>query len=173
MPPENRRHQPDFPGPNRMTHKTARNRLPRLSAYLLCAAMLAGCSSAPAPNSNPTSASSAASSASGTPPVVRHPLASASTGATAASSAPIVLPAGVQYVCVVDSNGQRKQTAIEFSGQVAALCRRHPEMGPCQYERDACRRKGGRVYTENNVEITLETEAEYDKRVLRVRFRAN
>ncbi len=36
-----------------------------------------------------------------------------------------------------------------------------------------CRRSGGRVFTANNVEITLATEAEYDKKVLRVRFKAN
>ena len=46
-------------------------------------------------------------------------------------------------------------------------------MGPCQYERDMCRRIGGRVYTPDGVEITLQTEAEYDKKVMRVRFKAN
>jgi hypothetical protein len=46
-------------------------------------------------------------------------------------------------------------------------------MGPCKYERDGCRRSGGRVYAANGVEITKQTEAEYDKRVLRVLFKAN
>jgi len=46
-------------------------------------------------------------------------------------------------------------------------------MGPCQYERDVCRRSGGRVYAAGGVEITQATEAEYDKKVLRVRFKAN
>jgi len=86
---------------------------------------------------------------------------------------PITIPAGVQYVCVVDHAGARRQTSIEFSPKVADLCRKHPEMGPCQYERDICRRSGGRVFTANQVEITLQTEAEYDKKVMRVRFKAN
>ncbi|MEO8977150.1 MAG: hypothetical protein ABI552_15520 [Casimicrobiaceae bacterium] len=84
-----------------------------------------------------------------------------------------VVPDGTQYVCVVDSSGVRKQTTIDFAPKVAALCARHPEMGPCQYERNICRRSGGRVYAANGDEITLATEAEYDKKVLRVRFRSN
>jgi hypothetical protein len=46
-------------------------------------------------------------------------------------------------------------------------------MGPCQYERNVCRAAGGRVYAANGEEITMRTEAEYDRKVLRVRFRAN
>ena len=46
-------------------------------------------------------------------------------------------------------------------------------MGPCQYERNACRRAGGRVYADDWTEITMATEAEYDKRVRRVQFKAN
>ena len=53
------------------------------------------------------------------------------------------------------------------------MCRRHPEMGPCQYERELCRKSGGRVYAADGTEITLATEAEYDRKVMRVRFRAN
>ena len=53
------------------------------------------------------------------------------------------------------------------------MCRRHPEMGPCQYERDLCRKSGGRVYASDGAEITLATEAEYDRKVMRVRFKAN
>jgi hypothetical protein len=83
---------------------------------------------------------------------------------------PIEVPAGSLYVCVVDSGGVRKQTAIEFAPKVGALCAKAPEMGPCQYERNACRRSGGRVYAASGVEITIETEAEYDRKVLRARF---
>jgi len=86
---------------------------------------------------------------------------------------PVVVPPNTLYVCVVDAKGERQQTAIEFSPKVQQLCRKHPEMGPCQYERDACRRGGGRVFAANGMEITRLTEAEYDKRVLRVRFRAD
>ena len=73
-------------------------------------------------------------------------------------------------MCVVDRGVVRQQTAIEFDPKVATLCARAPEMGPCQYERNACRRGGGRVYAAGGAEITLQTEAEYDKKVLRVRL---
>ena len=46
-------------------------------------------------------------------------------------------------------------------------------MLPCQYERDICRRNGGRVFAADGTEITMATEAEYDKKVFRVRFRAD
>ncbi|HEY3180786.1 MAG TPA: hypothetical protein VGL25_18125 [Casimicrobiaceae bacterium] len=85
----------------------------------------------------------------------------------------IIVPPNTQYVCVVDAKGKQQQTAIEFAPRVAALCRKHPEMGPCQYERNNCRASGGRVFAADGVEITMATEAEYDKKVMRVRFRAN
>ncbi|MEP7062765.1 MAG: hypothetical protein ABI881_10220 [Betaproteobacteria bacterium] len=85
----------------------------------------------------------------------------------------IVVPPNTLYVCVVDKGGVRKQTVIEFAPKVDALCARHPEMGPCQYERNICRSAGGRVYAANGDEITMTTEAEYDRKVMRVRFRAN
>lgn len=86
---------------------------------------------------------------------------------------PIVVPPEAIYVCVVDSGGTRRQTVIEFVPKVHQLCRRHPEMGPCQYERNACRNAGGRVFAAAGQEITMATEAEYDRKVMRVRFRAN
>lgn len=86
---------------------------------------------------------------------------------------PIVVPAGSIYVCVSDANGVRQQTAIQFAPKVGELCAKHPEMGPCQYERELCRKSGGRVYAAGGVEITQQTEAEYDKKVMRVRFKAN
>jgi len=86
---------------------------------------------------------------------------------------PVVVPAGSQYVCVAHVGGERRQTAIEFVPKVAELCRKHPEMGPCQYERNICRRSGGRVYAEGGVEITLAKEAEYDRKVMRVRLKSN
>ena len=105
------------------------------------------------------------------PPQVASIAPAAPAAATVAP--PVVVPANAQYVCVSEAGGQRQQTTIEFSPKVGELCRKHPEMGPCQYERDICRRSGGRVYAANNVEITKETEAEYDKKVTRVRFKAN
>ena len=85
----------------------------------------------------------------------------------------IVVPADAIYVCVVESGGTLRQTVIEFVPKVHQLCRKHPEMGPCQYERNACRNAGGRVFAAGGQEITMATEAEYDKKVMRVRFRAN
>ena len=46
-------------------------------------------------------------------------------------------------------------------------------MAPFQYERNVCRRSGGRVFEANGTEITMQTEAEYDKKVMRVRFKSN
>jgi hypothetical protein len=115
-------------------------------------------------------------------PVVRRPLPETTVptppatppGALAPTPEPaIVLPPKAQYVCVTDAAGQRQQTVIEFSPKVATMCLKHPEMGPCQYERNACRRSGGRVFAAEGKEITMATEAEYDKKVLRVRFKSN
>ena len=54
-----------------------------------------------------------------------------------------------------------------------SLRRRSPrsdtEMGPCQNARNACRRNGGRVYAADGSEVTQADEAEYDKKVTRVR----
>ena len=79
------------------------------------------------------------------------------------------LPSGPIYVC--DVSGER--TPIEYAANVESLCRQHPEMGPCQYERNACRRRGGRVYTANGEEVTLAVEAEYDRKVRRVTFQSD
>jgi hypothetical protein len=87
--------------------------------------------------------------------------------------AAIDVPPGALYVCVADKEGTRQTTAIEFAPKVGALCAKAPEMGPCQYERNVCRQAGGRVYAANGVEITMQTEAEYDKKVMRVRFKSN
>lgn len=100
------------------------------------------------------------------------------TVAVASSTAPPPLviaeaPPGTIYVCVTEVAGQPRQTAIEFSPQVVALCRKAPEMGPCQYAREACRSNGGRVFTVDGTEITRQTEAEYDKRVMRIRMKSN
>lgn len=78
-------------------------------------------------------------------------------------------PAGPLYYC--EAAGARQP--IVYETRVDNICRRHPEMGPCQYERDQCRAKGGRVYTARGEEVTLAVEAEYDKVVRRVRFQAD
>ena len=96
------------------------------------------------------------------PPGPRNP--------AAAKEPAITVPPDALYVCVVEKGGVRKQTTIELEPKVKTLCASHPEMGPCQYERNACRRRGGRVYAAGGKEITKATEAEYDKKVLRVRL---
>lgn len=105
-------------------------------------------------------------------PVSPAPPPSAST-ASASVAAALPFPANVIYMCVTEQAGQRRQTAIEFAPKVLELCRRHPEMGPCQYERSVCRGAGGRVFAADGREITPATEAEYDKKVMRVRFRGD
>lgn len=106
-----------------------------------------------------------------TSPVVRQPLPPST--AAPPTSAAVTVPPGALYVCAIEKNGERQQTAIEFAPKVAELCRKNPEMGPCQYERETCRRSGGRVFAADGTEITRVTEAEYDKKVMRVRFRAD
>jgi hypothetical protein len=104
------------------------------------------------------------------PPVTSPP----PTGSAPSRPAPsVVVPAGSIYVCVSESGGVRRETAIVFSPEVGALCAKHPEMGPCQYERNVCRRSGGRVYAAGGVEITLQIEAEYDRKVMRVPIKQN
>lgn len=109
------------------------------------------------------------------PPTVAVAPATAPIPSTAepAMAATLPFPPNVIYMCITEEGGQRKQTAIEFIPRVLDLCRRHPEMGPCQYEREVCRRAGGRVFAADGAEITRRTEEEYDKRVYRARFRAN
>ena len=79
------------------------------------------------------------------------------------------IPTGAVYVCAVGSGKNRTIATIELEEKVAALCRRHTEMGPCQNARNACRRSGGRVYAADGSEVTEAHEAEYDKKVMRVR----
>jgi hypothetical protein len=113
--------------------------------------------------------------------VVRRPVPEpgASAAAPPAAAAPkaaeaaVVIPEGALYVCVADKDGVRQTTAIEFAPKVGVLCAKAPEMGPCQYERNVCRGSGGRVYAANGMEITMQTEAEYDKKVMRVRLKSN
>ena len=65
------------------------------------------------------------------------------------------------------------RTPIEYVENVESLCRRHPEMSVCQFERRACRSRGGRVYTANGEEVTPAIEAEYDRKVQRVTFQSD
>jgi hypothetical protein len=142
---------------------------------VLALALVAGCTSAPEPRAPPPPITPPAERADA--PVVRRAQPDVELPAPSRPAEPdqpaIVVPAEAIYVCVIDRDGTRTQTVIEFVPRVYELCRRHPEMGPCQYERHACRAAGGRVFAAGGREITLATEAEYDQKVLRVRFRAN
>jgi hypothetical protein len=151
----------------------------RLPAWLLAVA-LAACTPPREPQSTPASPPASAASADAAA-VTRRPIeptpqantTSPSPAAATPALPPIVVPPGVIYVCVTGSGSTLSQTAIEYIPKVDALCRKHPEMGPCQYERNACRSKGGRVFAADGKEITMATEAEYDKKVRRVTFKAN
>lgn len=153
----------------------------RTRIVLVGALLLAACG-APPPPSAPVAGPSGGATA---PPPARSdsapaisalPTPEASAAATVAATPTepgLALPSGAVYACVVDVAGQRRVTAIELAPKVAALCARNPEMGPCQYERDVCRRKGGRVYAADGLEITRATEAEYDRHVQRIRLHSN
>jgi hypothetical protein len=146
----------------------------RIHGFLLGIALLAGCSPAPVEKTPiPLTPPSEATGAAVVRRPVPEPVMTPPPAEVAVPAAPIVIPPGAIYVCVAESGGVRQTTAIEFAPKVGALCTKNPEMGPCQYERSVCRKSGGRVYAANGEEITLQTEAEYDKKVMRVRFKSN
>jgi hypothetical protein len=141
-------------------------------AAVAAAAALASCRGPevdkPAVTSDPAAAGQTVSPLSATPAMVPDGSTTAPPAVVIAEAAP-----GAIYVCVTELAGQTQQSAIELAPQVAKLCRNAPEMGPCQYERATCRRRGGRVFTVDGTEITLQTEAEYDRRVIRLRMKSN
>ena len=130
--------------------------------------VVGACQQAPPPAA--PAATNPASPIASYPPAASAPATSPAAAKAARMAVPSLdFPPGPLYFC--ESSSGRK--AIDYEPRVEQLCRRHPEMGPCQYERDVCRRSGGRVYASGGVEITAQTEAEYDKKVMRVRFKAN
>ena len=135
-----------------------------------CAILVAACT---ASDTKPPTAAKAEQAPAVTRRPIEPPPAPPSPPSTAAPPLAVEVPADAIYVCVVQRDGKTQQTAIEFAPKVGDLCRRHPEMGPCQYERNNCRARGGRVFAAGSVEITMQTEAEYDQKVMRTRFRAN
>ena len=138
-----------------------------LAALAIGIVLLAGCQQAappvpPAPSTVPAPGPAVPES----PPPKSVPAIVVPPGVTLPS---LDFPPGPLYVC--DASGAK--TAIEYEPRVDKLCRRHPEMGPCQYERNQCRSRGGRVYTQKGEEVTLAVEGEYDRIVRRVRFQAD
>lgn len=84
-----------------------------------------------------------------------------------------VTPAGTtRYECVKGPAGSEARRPITFPENSGRICARFPAMGPCQYERVACRASGGRVIRFDGIEITKEVETEYDKQVQRFRLNA-
>ncbi|TAG82781.1 MAG: hypothetical protein EAZ21_02805 [Betaproteobacteria bacterium] len=73
-----------------------------------------------------------------------------------------------RYAC----EQQGALTEIQLPEGSGRICSRFPAMGPCQYERNACRARGGRVIRFDGVEITRDVEREYDKQVQRFRLNA-
>lgn len=137
-----------------------------LAALVTAASLLAGCQQAAPPTPAPATPAPAAVAPAPAPPPRIEPAIVVPPGVTLPS---IDFPPGPLYVC--DAAGTK--TAIEYEPRVDKLCRRHPEMGPCQYEREQCRARGGRVYTQKGEEVTMAVEAEYDRIVRRVRFQAD
>lgn len=84
-----------------------------------------------------------------------------------------VTPTGTtRYECVKGASGAEVRQPIAFPENSGRICARFPAMGPCQYERVACRASGGRVIRFDGIEITKEVETEYDKQVVRFRLNA-
>jgi len=124
-------------------------RMSGTAVALLAALALAACT----PSAHDSR--SAAPTPKGGAPAVAPPTAPSPQVAAPA----VVVPDGALYVCVTERGGQRIPSVIEFpSPKVADLCRRHPEMSPCQFERNACRRTGGRVFAANGQEIDVPLE---------------
>jgi hypothetical protein len=143
-------------------------------AILTTAALLAACSPAPtATTPLPITPPGDVAGAAVVRKTIPEPAPPPGPAAAKVAAPDIVIPPGAIYVCVSEAAGVRQTTAIEFAPKVGALCAKDPEMGPCQYERNVCRKSGGRVYAANGVEITMATEAEYDKKVMRVRLKSN
>jgi hypothetical protein len=133
-----------------------------LGCVATAALMLAACQPAPPPTAPvPPSPPPA--------PVVAPTVKSAPPPAAAVALPRMDLPPGPIYRCVVAG----ASAVLALPENIEGLCRRHPEMGPCQFEREACRQRGGLVLTSLGEEVTPRVEAEYDKRVQRVRFQAD
>jgi len=155
-------------------------------------AYLAGCAEAPKAPLPTESAQPAVATVSVAPPPSSPAVppvdgAATSVGTAAGSVAPVrvqptatqiatasaVTPAGTpRYECVRGPAGAETRQIIVFPENSGRVCSRFPAMGPCQYERAACRAKGGRVIRFDGIEITTDVEKEYDKQVQRFRLNA-
>jgi hypothetical protein len=173
------------------THSVSKNSLRSATLWLACSAvaLIVGCAQTPPPS--PTAAPD--SSITPTTPSVAAPTpAPKSEPQTASAPAPapmevpsaasrsqadpkmiattsVLTPSGKgRYECVKGST----RSSIGLPDGSERICSRFPAMGPCQYERDACRASGGRVIRFDGTEITKEVENEYDRQVQRFRLNA-
>lgn len=168
----------------------------------VCAALLVGCAQAPvapipAPTAAPDSSIVAPAPKVAAAPVVA-PVAPPPAPAAVAAAQPVqpglpgALPAqpitrdpkvvataaaltpdgATRYSCERGPAASATRSNIELPEGTSRICSRFPAMGPCQYERAACRAGGGRVIRFDGVEITKEVELEYDRQVQRFRLNA-
>ena len=165
-----------------------------LGSALVAAAVLVGCAQTPTPAPSPTQTLSSApppaapATPSGVTPSIAPPAATVSSAApnspsvadVPARAAPVLDPRQVATSEALTPSG-RSRYACEQNGALTdihlpegsgRICSRFPAMGPCQYERNACRARGGRVIRFDGVEITRDVEREYDKQVQRYRLNA-
>jgi hypothetical protein len=98
-------------------------------------------------------------------PITRDPKSVATVAALTPDGA-------TRYSCERGPASSATRSNIELPEGTSRICSRFPAMGPCQYERDACRASGGRVIRFDGVEITKEVELEYDRQVQRFRLNA-
>jgi hypothetical protein len=120
---------------------------------------------APAPVAPPAVAAAPAPA----PMPVAPPVVSSGPNPSMIATTAALTPSGkTRYSCEVGSS----KSTIALPEGTDRICSRFPAMGPCQYERDACRAKGGRVIRFDGVEITPGVEAEYDKQVQRFKLNA-
>jgi hypothetical protein len=160
----------------------------RRVSSIVCTLLLFGCAQTPPPA--PTAAPDSSIVPSGTqPPVVKapdipvivpkpaEPVAvvtprSAANARAIATTAALTPDGKTRYECITGIGPSVVRAAIALPPGTERICSRFPAMGPCQYERDACRAQGGRVIRFDGTEITKDVEGEYDRQVQRFRLNA-
>jgi hypothetical protein len=167
--------------------RTRLNTTARLAMIAGCVALLFGCAQTPPPSPTAAPDSSITPTTAAPAPVAALPATKEASAPIAAAPAPSVTRADPRlvattaaltpdgksrYECVTGSASAPTRVAIGLPPGSDRICSRFPAMGPCQYERDACRAQGGRVIRFDGVEITKEVEVEYDRQVQRFRLNA-
>jgi hypothetical protein len=165
-----------------------KNATARKAASIVCTLLLFGCAQTPppaptaAPDSSivPSGTQSAVVKAPDIPVIVPKPAEpvavvtprSAANARAIATTAALTPDGKTRYECVTGIGASAMRAAIALPPGTERICSRFPAMGPCQYERDACRAQGGRVIRFDGTEITKDVEGEYDRQVQRFRLNA-